>query len=791
MSSRATWKMTMNESGWRTSFFGLTVHGQVADPLAIQRIEVPIFQRDYAQGRQSGPVERIRTDFLEVLHAAITSEDQGSVGLDFVYGEVRDGTLQPLDGQQRLTTLFLLHWYLASRSDHVPRERGWTQFAYATRQSAEMFCESLADEPLSRSATQPSRWIRDQPWYQFLWRHDPTIQSMLVMLDAIHDRFSSIDATQAFERLTDRGNPAVWFLLLPLSFLAAGGEGATGAEGLYIKMNSRGKPLTPFETFKAHFEKTIQWSPRASEFALKADTDWSDLLWSLRGDDDLIDGEFMHLLEFITEVCEWREGRADGAGADLRLRAQAVFGVGNPDREAHLEFLFRALDVWVGRSISETFEEFFALGDAPDDSASRIRLFFRQDSAEGGPTTLFEACCRSYGEIQGGSRNRVFSAGQALMLYAVFLHLLEGTDEFPRRARMLRNLIEASSSELRFDDMPSILEDVDQLILTGSVASVHELNRAQREDEALKEAFLQEHPGLTDSVFRLEDHVLLRGSLGAFELDPATFEARAKEFRRLMASPDLWADVLGALLAFGPYQRQRGNARPFFFGTSSKRHENAWRLLLTGGFRDALRPTRQVLGAFLDRVAGSPAEVGDTLKNIAADYLAECEEEGRFDWRYYMVKYPAMRENGSSTYFAEPDEASGHVEMGYSLCMLQAGGKQVSGHYRDPYLLALARELDSPEVVEDRWFTGYETEPRWLPLTRSGTAIRCVPRGYELSPPAHVFRNEFAAACESLGVGEDNLVPLPQVEEDGKRYDTVDRVKAGAKLLQDLASAGL
>ena len=67
-------------------------------------------------------------------------------------------------------------------------------------------------------------------------------------------------------------------------------------EDLYIKMNSRGKPLTEFENFKAHFEQTIQWSSRPAEFALRVDTRWSDLLWRLPGDDDLIDDEFMRYI---------------------------------------------------------------------------------------------------------------------------------------------------------------------------------------------------------------------------------------------------------------------------------------------------------------------------------------------------------------------------------------------------------------------------------------------------------------------------------------------------------------
>ena len=104
------------------------------------------------------------------------------------------GTLRPLDGQQRLTTLFLLHWYVASRSGHLAEEHGWKRFSYATRQSARMFCESLVEHPLPDGEAVPSDWIKDQPWYLFLWRHDPTIQSMLVMLDAIHERFHDVDA---------------------------------------------------------------------------------------------------------------------------------------------------------------------------------------------------------------------------------------------------------------------------------------------------------------------------------------------------------------------------------------------------------------------------------------------------------------------------------------------------------------------------------------------------------------------------------------------------------------------
>lgn len=780
----------MTAENRRTSFFALTDDHQPDDGLAIERIEIPLFQRDYAQGRESEPVRRIRTEFLSFLRAAVAGDEPAPLGLDFVYGGVDQGTLRPLDGQQRLTTLFLLHWYIASGSGHLSENHGWKRFSYATRQSARMFCERLAEHPLPEGA-EPSKWIKDQAWYLFLWRHDPTIMSMLVMLEAIHEGFHDIDAATAWARLTDAENPAIWFLLLPLSGLGpATGEGMKPEE-LYIKMNSRGKPLTEFENFKAHFERTIQWSPRSGEFALKVDTTWSDLLWHLRGEDDLIDDEFLRYLEFITEICEWRDGRNDGAGQRLGPRTQAVFGDQNPARVAHLDFLFRALDVWTERSIPEMFDGLFVgTGDAEVD-ATKVRLFFRTDSSSQEPLNLFAACCRSYGETRG--RTRAFSLGQSLVLYAVLLHLIDDPPDFSRRVRILRNLVEASTDELRPERMPRILDDVDSLIRKGAVDQVASLNQAQANDEKLKAAFVASNPELQHAVFALEDHELLRGSLGAFELDAAAFEERASVFHRLMSQPELWPDLLGALLAVGEYQRQRTNSRPFLFGTNSKRHDSAWRELLTGPPREALRLTREVGAAFLDRVAAVPkTAVVDAMTAITKEYLARCEAEAQFDWRYYMVKYPTMRENGSSTYFAERIDEAERVTMGYSLCMLSAGGRALNGYYRDPYLLAISRHLDDIIAVDDKWFTGYEYEPRRLPLTRSGCAIRCVTAGFELSPPPLDTDTErFAAVCAEIGADASNLVTVPQVEVDGRRIDTVNRIQIGADIVRRLVAVGL
>ncbi len=91
------------------------------------KIEVPIIQRDYAQGRNTADVQKLRDRFVNdyLIKSILRCEN---IELDFVYGsiltEVKDNDKQKifitLDGQQRLTTLFLLHffWQL-KRSDWV------------------------------------------------------------------------------------------------------------------------------------------------------------------------------------------------------------------------------------------------------------------------------------------------------------------------------------------------------------------------------------------------------------------------------------------------------------------------------------------------------------------------------------------------------------------------------------------------------------------------------------------------------------------------------------------------
>lgn len=256
-------------------------------------IQIPMIQRDYAQGR-ADEVE-IRNRFLKSIFNSLVNDEY--LELDFVYGSIKelDNKIQfiPLDGQQRLTTLFLLHWYIGKRELNASELdvllNTLKGFTYATRSSARDFCEKLMSISLSFTE-HPKKEITNSAWFYGRFEKDPTVKAMLIMLDAVHSHyeqeFAKNNSIQLFPALSKLS-----FYILPLG-------GFNLSDELYIKMNARGKQLTDFENFKAdlinwirdeknangiEFQKIVTLKNREMpyhlSFATKLDNSWTHLFW--------------------------------------------------------------------------------------------------------------------------------------------------------------------------------------------------------------------------------------------------------------------------------------------------------------------------------------------------------------------------------------------------------------------------------------------------------------------------------------------------------------------------------
>jgi hypothetical protein len=630
----------------------------------IERIEIPIIQRDYAQGRESKEIERIRKQFLKVLFNSLT-EVSAPVKLDFVYGDISDHKLIPLDGQQRLTTLFLLHWYIAKHEKIADAECAFLYtFSYKTRFSSQHFCNRLANCTPNFDLSKLSDWITDQSWFMYSWFRDPTIKSMLLVIDEIHLLFNNTSGL--WRKLRSIEGPYISFYFLPLKDMGL-------TDNLYIKMNSRGKPLTDFEHFKAEFGKTIKDVSYElhNEFAKKADIDWVDLLWKYRGDDNIIDVEFLRYYRFVTEMICHQEG-LEILENDFDLSA-SVYGIKNPNAAKNLRYLFDAFDCWKRlQNIDVFFNDIYS-----QDSYEINKVCLYSSSVN-----LFLDCCNYYGKTI--DRRRLFTLSSTLLLYAVLQYLINqekiSQEQFIERIRIIRNLVLNSSDEIRIDRMRALLNDIKSVIVEGAInLNTLGLNETQKKEEIEKISWRKNNPDLITEINQLEDHFLLQGSVSiiGFE-DPQLFKTRATSFKILFVQGCDYIRISRAMLTIGDYSQLA--TWKFLFGNSNN---STWRELFTiSKQRKNYDQTRTVLLQLLDNLKSDDS---NQLNNIIRSYLMK--KDTSKDWRFYFVKYPKMRSGWSGVYWWKRD-GDRIKDNQYEIIMMNTAFSTTGRHW-DPFLYVL------------------------------------------------------------------------------------------------------
>ena len=605
--------------------FGMTHGGR-----EVKSVVIPIVQRDYAQGRISPEVNRIRQRFLQVLYDALAGGKKTT--LDFIYGYVGEqGELIPLDGQQRLTTLFLLHYYIAAHEKVEEKERDFLKnFTYMTRVDSREFCRHLLLFTPDFSKERFSEQVRDEAWFLLEWEHDPTVQSMLVMLDAIHDKFKTTSGLWP-NLMGDN----ISFYFLPLSQMGV-------ADEIYIKMNSRGKALTRFEHFKAELELKMKEVniELAKQVMRKIDREWTDLLWPFRDSgtgnqqaDAVIDDEFLRYMHFISDIIGFRNGSPMLTDEFDIIEKQ--FSYDCPAAEQNIRLMETLFDIWNKddtKDIDAFFDKFIS---EKDYQPGKILI----DS----PKNLFRECCKSYG-VSAGNNRFAFSLVQTILLYSFTLYLRnkETVSEsvFRRRLRIVSNLAKNSPFFLRFENMRVLLSLVDGIILHGVIGEGEGTARfqpRQTEEEIAKLQWTNAKPEMAETLFRLEDHPYLNGFISSVGLDHVEWCDRFYSLFR----QDL-NKVNRAMLAIGDCF-VKDNWR-FQIGTADNR-------LALGVWRGILGPVK--LQDNLCRVLQTLLSKSETFSEKVLDgviwhYL---QTEREMSVRYYLVKYPQMLPNRYGKYY--------------------------------------------------------------------------------------------------------------------------------------------
>lgn len=352
-------------------------------------VVVPIIQRGYAQGRKTHKVRKIREDFLDVI-IDFLSNDKEELILDYIYGVEDNDVFYLLDGQQRLTTLFLFHWYFNFNDEILKR------FTYETRNSSKnfiLFLLSIKREEIKlKSNENLSDKLKDNIKFLNFWEKDTTVQGMLQVIDDIHEKVknkkninsSKLNNIQFYYKYI-KGDP----------------------DDLYIKMNSRGKQLTDFEIFKSKLESFLDGKIDDNllrEFREKIDTTWSNFFWEFVKDNKNpeIDSLFKNFFDFVfgmlySEQCEYIKEKNEKIGVYLKdffnlfvkkTDEKYIDDSKNFMLECNIKFIVNILDIFYKLKSNRTIELFNKIfciydGNIYNDKIStfeeNINIFDRKD----------------------------------------------------------------------------------------------------------------------------------------------------------------------------------------------------------------------------------------------------------------------------------------------------------------------------------------------------------------------------------------------------------------------------
>lgn len=588
-------------------------------------ILIPEIQRDYAQGRMDVDAIAIRSNILQKIFHALDKEE--TLDLDFVYGEINEeNSLIPLDGQQRLTTIFLLHWYLSKRVHDQYIIDLLSKFRYQTRPSSATFCETVLSAEIDFFQSDLGEYIQDQKWFLHGWKKDPTIKSMLVMIQAIHETFSEVEHETFLRRLTQ--DQRVVF-----NYLSFKNDGQS--DDLYIKMNARGLPLSRFENLKVWIEKK---HPDNKEWQRKIDTDWANLFWKKRklksGDNEKIDNL---ILQFWNTMLMFRSAISS--------------------KTDHVNYLFNSTDNSLAKY--EGIDAFSAQDlDFVENCLDAIVQFqYQWESAIQG-IELWEGETNHFDIVISQERS---TYKQRVYLFAILKFLIEiknGDDfdsqAFQRWIRIARNLIENT----QIDNDATFASAINSLSRFGpEVLDIHRqwgkgngkiafFNTEQLVEESRKLEMIERNPAWEREFIGAEKHKLFRGCINFLlqEYETITIE----EFGELLIIAQRLFALDGSQAAFKEKQLlMRCTLAKSDFDGNVRMFDNAeyWRLLLKN------EKMQRSIDLILKQLKSVPvSNYVNELGEIIDTYVQRTPL-----WKYYAVKTDVLFEweTSRSKFFKE------------------------------------------------------------------------------------------------------------------------------------------
>lgn len=300
----------------------------------VRKIIIPDLQRDYCWGYCGTDKETNGTDlvscFVNRLVKHLENPNFGRLNIGIIYGyELPAHHVQLCDGQQRITTLYLLIGMLNRRmgdnrysrflapSEVCEQSLREPYLQYAIRESSLYFLRDLLNtvfltaKPLDETGI--AKVVKNSDWYFGDYDLDPSVQSMIGALASIEAVLGKM--SKAEMDLLGR------FLLEGLTFMYYDLENRRNGEETFVVINTAGEPLSPTENLKpvaigAAINKDYKGNDDSSTIA----DDWEKIetwFWRKRENgNDTTDVGFHEFLRWVAILYYAGSFSADGVNVE-------------------------------------------------------------------------------------------------------------------------------------------------------------------------------------------------------------------------------------------------------------------------------------------------------------------------------------------------------------------------------------------------------------------------------------------------------------------------------------------
>lgn len=219
-----------------------------------RHIIIPDLQRDYCWGdkKHGDNNAELVTGFIDSLNDIFTENKEIKLGMIYAYEYPKDSNrIYLCDGQQRITTLFLLLGMINKRiksnevkscliSEFELNDDQEPRLQYAIRESTLYFLSDLVCNFFLENTETKIFDLKKQSWYFKEYNLDPTIQSMISAMEIIEIKLDKFEDLNSFSN----------FLINKIEFFYFDMKDRETGEDMFVVINTTGEPLTATENIK-------------------------------------------------------------------------------------------------------------------------------------------------------------------------------------------------------------------------------------------------------------------------------------------------------------------------------------------------------------------------------------------------------------------------------------------------------------------------------------------------------------------------------------------------------------